>query len=130
MGVRSFNFQLSFILWPGMALDAANCIRKSDYNQMLSRLAYSGKPMNFHVTLECESAYEFQSRNICVSCDHSSMEKGREPRRAGPGHGILSIKMGEITKLRQSKLENQTQCSLHLDANTKAVVSTRRLARS
>ena len=67
-----------------MAPDAASRIIKSGYNQMFSRLAYSGKPINLHVTLEYESAYEFQSRNICVSCDHSSMEEGREPRRAGP----------------------------------------------
>ena len=65
-----------------MALDAAS--RKSSYNQMLSQLAYSGKPINIYVTLEYESAYEFQSRNDCISCDHSSMEKDREPRRAGP----------------------------------------------
>ena len=59
-------------------------IRKSGYNQVLSRLAYSGKAINLHVTLEYESAYDFQRRNICISSDHSSMEEGREPRRAGP----------------------------------------------
>ena len=69
-----------------MALDAATRKKKSGYNQMLSRLTYSGKPINLYVTIEYENTYEFQSRKGCISCDHSSTstEKDREPRRAGP----------------------------------------------
>ena len=65
-----------------MALDAVSRKKKSGYNQMLSRLAYSEKSINVYVTLEYESAYEFKSRNDCISCDHSSTEKDREPGRA------------------------------------------------
>ena len=67
-----------------MALDAASRKKKSNLIQMLSRLAYSGKLINLYVTLEYESAYEFQSRNDFISCDHSSTENDREPRSAGP----------------------------------------------
>ena len=62
-----------------MALDAASRRKKLGYNQMLSQLSYSGQLINLYVAFEYESAYEFQSRNGCISCDYSSMEKDREP---------------------------------------------------